>query len=361
MRHLTLPAASLLATLLAIVLATGCGEPPASETPGAMSAADLATLELAPETVVDEATFDGNLEALHRSTVASEVSARVVELPFDVGDYVKQGEVIVGFRDTSQQARVHAAQARLDEARANYAEAAESHRRARALYAKELIARSQLDSVVAAFESARARVAAAEADVQAAREGLEHTIVRAPYSGVVLERHVEIGETATVGQPLMTGLSLEHLRAVVDIPQSSIAPLREHSRARVILSGDRSVNAASLRIPPGADPQTHTFRVLVRLPEGDHGAFPGTLVKVAFVRGERRRLLVPETAIVRRSEVVAVYVVHDGGRIELRQVSLGEPTPDGRRPVLAGLTAGEHIALDPVAAGIARARQAEVQ
>lgn len=358
MRHPPFAVTALLATFLA----SGCGEPPpASEAPGAKPAAELATLELKPETVVDEVAFDGNLEAVHRSTVASELSARVVELPFDVGDYVQQGEVIVRFRDTSQQARAHAAQARLDEARANYAEAAESHRRARALYAKELIARSQLDSVVAAFESARARVAAAEADVQAAREGLEHTIVRAPYSGVVLERHVEIGETATVGQPLMTGLSLEHLRAVVDIPQSYLAPLREHSRARVILSGDRSVDAASLRIPPGADPQTHTFRVLVRLPEGDHGAFPGTLVKVAFVRGEKRRLLVPETAIVRRSEVVGVYVVHDGGRIELRQVSLGEPYADGRRPVLAGLTAGERVALDPVAAGIARARQAGTQ
>ncbi|MES1943598.1 RND family efflux transporter MFP subunit [Salinisphaera sp. PC39] len=339
-------------------LAAGCGESPPADRGTTVPATGLETVTLAPETVVDEVAFDGNLEALNRSTVASEVNARVTELPFDVGDYVEQGEVIARFRDTSQQARLRAAQAGLDEARARLAEVAETYRRARALYEKELIAKAQLENAVAAYESAKARVSAAEADVRGAQEALEHTVVRAPYSGVVLERHVELGETATVGQPLMTGLSLEHLRAVVDIPQSYIAALREHRSARAILPDGASVPAASLRIPPGADPQTHTFRVLVRLPEGDHGVFPGTLVKIAFVRGETRRLLLPATAVVRRSEVVAVYVVGEDGRVTLRQVRLDEPRADGRLPVLAGVSEGERVALDPIAAGIARAKQA---
>ena len=180
--------------------------------------------------------------------------------------------------------------------------------------------------------------------------------MRAPYAGTVAVRHVQIGETVGPGQPLMSGLSLEQLRVVVEIPQQHIHPLREHRKARVVLPGARSVAAAALRIPPSADPTTHTFRVRVNLPEGVPDVFPGMLVKVAFVSGEDERLLVPEAAIVRRGEVTGVYVVDDG-RVSLRYVRTGTPF-EGQVPVLAGLTAGDRVATDPIAAGIAYKNQA---
>jgi multidrug efflux pump subunit AcrA (membrane-fusion protein) len=120
----------------------------------------------------------------------------------------------------------------------------------------------------------------------------------------------------------------------------------------VILPDGRSVEASALRIPPAADPATHSFRVLVELPTEDHGVFPGTLVKVAFVSGEEDRLLVPAAAVVRRGELTGVYVVDERGRVGLRYLRLGTPVSDGI-PVLAGLSAGEAVATDPIAAGIA--------
>jgi hypothetical protein len=173
----------------------------------------------------------------------------------------------------------------------------------------------------------------------------------------VVSRHVQLGETVAPGRPLMTGLSLEHLRVVVEIPQQHIGPLRRHRRARVILPDGNSVAASELRIPPAADPATHTFRVLVTLPPGEHGVFPGTLVKVAFVSGEEERVLIPPQALVRRGEVTGVYVEGDGGRLGLRYLRVGTPAADGRVPVLAGLVAGERVALDPIAAGIAYKKQ----
>lgn len=150
----------------------------------------------------------------------------------------------------------------------------------------------------------------------------------------------------------MTGLSLEHLRAVVEIPQQHIGPLRRHRKARVILPDGSSVAASELRIPPAADPATHTFRVLVTLPPGEHGVFPGTLVKVAFVSGEEERVLMPPGALVRRGEVTGAYVVGADGRLALRYLRVGSPAADGGVPVLAGLVAGERVATDPIAAGI---------
>jgi len=315
-------------------------------------AADLPTAEAELVEVVQEQVLDGVIEAVNQSTVSAQTSGRIVALPFDVDDYVEQGEVIVRFRNTEQKARLERSEANLEEARALLDRAESEYQRFRGLRDKQLVSQSQMDEARAVFETARARVEAAQAELDEAREQFEHTVVRAPYSGIVVERHVDIGETATIGQPLMTGLSLEYLRVVVEVPQQHIEALRRHQEARLILPDGASLDATALRIFPYASEQTHTFRVRVALPEGRHGVYPGMLVKVAFVSGVIERLLVPAEAVARRSEVTAVYVQDGQGRLHFRQIRAGTAMPDGRVPVLAGLDAGETVVTDPVAAAV---------
>lgn len=325
----------------------------------AAGADDLPTMTAGPVTVAEEQVIDGVIEAVNRSTVSAQTTGRIIELPFDVDDYVEKGEVIVRFRDKEQQARLERARAALEEARARLAQARAEFGRIETVYEQGVVSKSRMDQARAEFESAQARVEASRAALEEAREQFGHTVVEAPYSGIVMERHVEIGETATVGQPLMTGLSLEHLRAVADVPQRHIGALREHQLARVQLPDGDSVDAAGLRIFPYAEAGTHTFRVRVDLPVGQHGVYPGMLVKVAFVSGRKEQLLVPADAVVRRSEVTAVYVLDADGRLHFRQIRAGTPRADGRVPVLAGLTAGEEVVTDPAAATVALKRAGE--
>ncbi len=345
---------SLSLLLLAACALAACSDaPPADEGKSDPASKRLTTLVVQPAMVPRETAFDGAVEAVNQSTVSAQTSGRVVELPYDVGDFVESGAVIARLTTTEQRARSEAHEAALAGARAQLAEAQLAHDRMKDVYAKRLVAKAQYDKSVTDLDAARARHEAAQASLTEAREGLGYTVIKAPYSGIVVARHVQMGETVTPGRQLMTGLSLEHLRAVVEIPQQHIGPLRKHLRARVILPDGRSVDATELRIPPSANPATHSFRVLVTLPQGDHGVFPGTLVKVAFVSGEQERLLVPPGSIVRRGEVTAVYVLNQAGRASLRYLRIGSPAADGSIPVLAGLHAGERIALDPIAAGIA--------
>jgi RND family efflux transporter MFP subunit len=166
----------------------------------------------------------------------------------------------------------------------------------------------------------------------------------------VTERHVEVGEAVSVGQPLMSGLSLESLRVVVNLPQQVAAKVREHEEAHVLTDEGR-VAADNITIFPFADSASNTFTVRVELPEGQFALYPGMFVKVAFVIGDAERLLIPTRALLRRSEVTGVYVVGSDGEVRLRQVRAGN-TFDDRTEILAGLSAGERIALDPVRAGI---------
>ena len=253
-------------------------------------------------------------------------------------DYVEKGKILLRFRDKEQRARYDAAEA-------NYEEAESDFRRTTELFEKKLVAKAMLDK-------AEARLKATRAQRDQAKENLEHTRVRAPYSGIVVKRHIEVGETATVGQRLFTGLSLESLRATVNVPQDIINTIRKNQQARVIINRTtgQSVQAESLTISPYADSTTHSFTVRVNLPAGDYQIYPGMFVKVGFILDEIQQLVIPADAVTRRSEVTAVYVVDPQQRRYYRQVRVGQPFGDTEVVILAGLNAGERVALDPIKA-----------
>lgn len=306
------------------------------------SAADPASLqqaEVTEQVVAQEQVVDAVIEAVNQSTVSSETSGRITEVRVDVDDYVVKGEIVVRFRDREQQAALNAALARAAEARSSF-------NRVKDLVERKLVPAAEFDKAEAALKSANA-------EVEQAQERLERTVVRAPYSGIVMERHVEPGESASPGTPLVTGLSLESLRAIAEVSQFHIDAVRKLAKSRIIIptQEDLSVEGENMIISPYADPNSHTFRVRVNLPEGQHGVYPGMFVKAAFVTGEEKRLLVPASAVVHRSEVTAAYVV-DGERIRFRQIRVGRTLPGEQIEVLAGLERGEQVALDPIRAGV---------
>ena len=158
----------------------------------------------------------------------------------------------------------------------------------------------------------------------------------------------QVGEIAKVGQPLATGLSLETLRAVVEIPQRYVVAIRQHAGASILING-REIASTKVVVFPYADENSHSFKVRVDFAPGQSDIYPGMFVKTAFNLGEKQRLTIPVRAVVMRSEVRGVYVVNDANKVVFRQIRTGN-TYNDRIEVLAGLSAGEKIALDPVSA-----------
>lgn len=331
----------ILLLVASLVLVTGLDANPESQA--------LETAAASYESASVERVFDGTVEAVHQATVSAQTAGRIAEVGYDVDDFVDAGSVLVRFTDVEQRTALRQAEAQLAEARARLTEAEEDYRRAQNLQERGLGSQRDLDSALASRKSASARVASAESAVEAARQQLAYTVVEAPYPGIVTERHVEVGESVSPGQPLMSGLSLERLRVATDLPQSVASEVRKNPVAALI-TGEGRVQAADITLFPIADPVTNTFRVRMDLPEGQFGLYPGMFVKVAFRIGEAERLLVPTSSVLHRSEVTAVYVVGPNG-VRLRQVRTGQSFGE-RTEVLAGLVAGETVALDPVRAGI---------
>jgi len=293
------------------------------------------------------------VEAVRQSTVSAQIAGRIVEVRFDVGDTVKKGEVIVRIDERQASQAVAASSAQVREAQAALANARAQFERTKQLLAQKFISPAALDKAETDYRAAQARVSALLAGAgQAATERSFATIV-APYGGVVAARHVEVGEMAVPGKPLMTGFDPSTLRVVATVPQARIGAIQALGRAKIeVPSLGRWVDAERVTVLPAADPRTHTTRVRLELPADVRGVVPGVYARAHFVVGKAPRLLAPRAAVFHRSELTAVYVMTEDGTPRLRQVRTGAAGDADSVEILSGLKPGERVALEPVKAGM---------
>jgi len=316
----------------------------------AADAGPLQTVAVQYREVDQTYAAEGVVEAVKQSTVAAQISGRVVAVNFDVGDRVKKGQVIVRIDATEVNQAYAAAQAQIAQADATLRNAKANYDRTQKLVEQKFMSPAAMDKAQADFQAAKAQLAAAQAGGGQAAATRGYANVVAPYSGVVSARHVELGEMAVPGKPLMTGFDPSELRVTASMPQYQLDAVRKLSRASVEFPAlNKRVQASRMAILPAADSLTHTTQVRLDLPAGIEGLYPGMFARAHFAVGKAKKLLIPASAVARRSEVAGAYVVADSGEIRFRQLRLGEAEAE-EIEVLAGLAPGEKLALDPIAA-----------
>lgn len=340
---------------------------------GAAQAADPAASAAGPQVpvvavgaqaVAGSAEFDGSLQAVRQSVLSAQASGRIATLPVKAGDRVQAGQVLAVIDDRATQAGVAQAQAGVAQAQASLANAKAAYERTKELRAQGFIAQAALDSALAQYRAAEAGAAAARAGQTQASVAQGFTRLTAPYDGWVLATHAEAGALAMPGAPILTVYAPQPIRAVVHVPASQQPLALQASQVEVQLPGtDKWVSPAAKTTVPAADPVSQTVEWRLNLSDADGaGQVPGRQVKVRFVgsaaQAAPQRLVVPATALLRRGELTGVYVVTTKGDaakgFALRAVRTGAAHGEGVE-VLAGLKAGDQVALDPVRAGLAGA------
>jgi RND family efflux transporter MFP subunit len=340
-----------LALAVACLALAGCGEQ-ALPVPEAVPVPVLGTAAAEIRDVDLTVSAEALVEAVRQSTVSSQVAGRIVDIRFDVGDRVQKGEVIVRIDERAATQAVAATEAQVRAAETLLAQSRADLERSRRLRGQGFISQAAYDKAETDFRAAEQQMKVTLAGAgQAATERSFATIV-APYSGVVAARHVQLGEMATPGKPLMTGFDPASLRVVATVASSDVAALREAPARVEVPSAGRWLEARAVTVLPVADPRTHSTQVRIELPDDVRGIQPGVFARVHFVVGRAPRLMVPREAVVRRSELVAVYVVGGDGRPRLRQVRLGSVSDERGVEVLAGVRPGERVALEGAKAGM---------
>lgn len=323
-----------------------------------MLAALPAVAELATHTVVAGAggggyLATGSVEAVRQGTLGAQASGRIVEVLVRSGEEVRAGQPLIRLEAGDALDDASATAAAASGAAARLAAARADYERSRQLHAQEYISAAAMQRAEAALESAEAEARATAAQASAARTRAGWRTVSAPYAGRVTDVLVTAGDLATPGRPLLALYDPAALRVIAHVPESLAPRLRSGAPAQLLprrgTAGTTPLALAAWRVVPAVDPASHSVEVRAELPAGSAlqpGEFVGLRLPLA---GERADLRVPRAAVVRRSELTAVYVVDAQGAARLRQVRLGAQSGTEVQ-VLAGLQPGERVALDPVAA-----------
>lgn len=318
------------------------------------SAADVAVTTLSTQAVGASFTLDGSVQARHQTTVSAQASGRVTSLQVKAGDRVKVGQLLAVIDDRVTQAGVAQAQAGVAQAQAQLDNARAQFERTEQLVKQGFMGEAALDTARAQLRTAQAATAQASAARSGSNLAQGFTRVAAAQDGVVLATHTEVGDLAAPGAPLLTIFSPTAMRAVVYVPASLMASVRSANEVRIKLNDGRWVKPLQQTLLPIADPVSQTVELRLDLAASDtEGVMPGQQLQVSFDAGRSQRLVVPREAVVRRGELTAVYVSQGQGAAQqfvLRAVRLGAGVGEADVEVLAGLSAGDTVALQPIAA-----------
>ncbi|HKI86709.1 MAG TPA: efflux RND transporter periplasmic adaptor subunit, partial [Thermoanaerobaculia bacterium] len=293
-----------------------------------------------------EVQLPGTVEARTTAAVSSRIMAQVTRVPVKLGEEVRAGQVLVEIDPTAARGQLNQARGALAQAEAAYRLAERNYKRFEALAtnksASELEldqARMNRDRAAGAREQARGAVAAAASLAGDSR-------LKAPFSGQVSAKLVDVGDLAAPGRPLVTIESRDGARFVFSLPEQIRIESRIAVGDTVAVEVDSRSDLGRLsakvgEISAGADPASHSFTVKLDLPETDiaSGASGRVWIKLAA----RPTVVVPSAALLRQGGLDMVVVRDAAGKAEPRVVSLGRRFPDGRTEVLAGLSGGESV------------------
>jgi multidrug efflux pump subunit AcrA (membrane-fusion protein) len=172
----------------------------------------------------------------------------------------------------------------------------------------------------------------------------------APFAGVIVRKLVEEGDTVQPGQPLLEFADLTYLQVQVDVPARLVPGLQEGMLLPAHLDvGDTRVDARVAQIFPSADPTRHTVTVKLDLPIGVPGG-PGMYAEVMVpdVTAPVSAVpVIPDSAVMWRGSLPAVYVLNENNEPQLRLVRLGDYVGGNRVAVLSGLQVGERVFVTP--------------
>ncbi len=316
----------------------------------------------------------GYVVARRQATVASKITAKMVELDIEEGDHVKAGQVIAKLDDTNIRATLNQAGAQLDYAKASLTEtqvnltnAERDYERQKSLLQKHFVSQAAVDNAQTSVDALRAQLATQHSNVDVvaramsvAERNLDDTIVRAPFSGVVTVKAAQPGEMVSPisagGGFTRTGIGtivdMDSLEIQVDVNENFINRVQAGQQVAAKLNAypDWQIPAHVIAVIPTADRSKGTVTVRIALERKDARILPEMGVRVSFLADSAPEagskpasgVSLPSNAVAISGATGTVFVVH-GDHIERRAVRLGA-AGGGSVTVLSGMSAGERVA-----------------
>jgi HlyD family secretion protein len=358
---LMLPAALLLGALYALRVRQ------------AMSVAEVATVKASisqpgqPSVGSAVLTASGYVVARRKAVVSAKIQGRLASLRVEEGSRVREGEVIARLESTDYEAQVQRARAQLQRAQADLSENQRQTRLASSLAKDAVLSSDALEAAESRVKLAEAGVAQAQADLGFAQAQLQNTLIRAPFTGVVVRKMAEVGESvapippgvnlSTSSGAVVALADLDTLEVEADVAEANVARLADEQPAEVTVEAfpGQTYKAVLRQVIPTADRTKATVQVKVTIIDKDKNLKPEMSAKVTFLEREQQAaagappappvVSVPAEAVVTRGGKQVVFEVRETA-VKLREVVAGTER-QGQYTVKQGLSGGEVLVSRP--------------
>jgi membrane fusion protein (multidrug efflux system) len=334
--------------LLVALTAAGCKK---QETAAKVVDADVAVaVSLVPAREVKTprlVTLSGTLIGAEEAQVAAGAAGKVIATYVERGSVVRKGAVLARLdsRAVSAQAAQAAADAEASKIQAQQAKL--DCDRTEQMFQKGAISKADYDRAHTQCESSKWTVSSAEARRTLTAEALRDTEIRAPFSGMVVERAVSAGEYVQPASRVATLVDTDSLRVEITVPEADVASVKQGMLIDFRTSGsgrDKLYHGKIRYVGPSVRRQSRDAIVEAVFTNETHELRPGMFVTARLALGEQSLPTVPAKAVRADGTLKHVFVA-TGGRLEDRLVQAGEPV-DGSVPIVSGLKSGEEVVAD---------------
>jgi membrane fusion protein (multidrug efflux system) len=336
----TFAALTLTLTVAACNRSSAESKPPAAEAPPV--AIERARVE--PIKVPRVLTLSGTLVGAEQARVAAGAAGKVLATSIERGSVVKKGAVMVRLDSRTLTAQAKEAQAQVESLKAQEAQAKLDCERTQQMFDKGAISKADYDRSRTQCQTTKWSVSAAEARRTQTAEALRDTEIRAPFTGMIVERNVSAGEYVRPDSPVATLVAVDALRVELTVPEADVTQVRQGMAVEFRVAADDKSPAHQGRvryIGPAVRQQTRDAVVEAEVDNVGRDLRPGMFVTAKLALGEQTLPSVPQTAVRADGVQRHVFVVVDG-RLEDRLVQLGD-AKDGRVAVVNGVKNGEQV------------------
>jgi membrane fusion protein, multidrug efflux system len=329
------------AALVAAAALCACGADPTEAAKGTPVTVERVTAHR----IVEQIQATGELLAVEEASVAAEVSGRITTMRVSEGAAVSKGDVVLEIDRERRELELANERAMVAGARSEIAQERRERNRIQTLFKSEAASQAQLDAASTRLRTAEAKLAAAEAQLGLAQLALRNASVAAPFDGLVARRFVSAGDHVAEGEKLFDLVALDPIEVEFHLAErdSARVAVGHIVDVRVTPYPDEVFRATVHVVSPRIDPATRTLRVKARVENQERKLRPGLFARADLGVAERDRVpMIPEQAVLQRSDGSVVFVVRDGNRAERRPVKLGV-FREGLAEVVEGVAVGEQV------------------
>ncbi|WP_449241171.1 efflux RND transporter periplasmic adaptor subunit [Desulfoscipio gibsoniae] len=291
---------------------------------------------------ITQITYNATLEPVEEGIVSSKATGEIVRILFEDGDQVVSGQALAELDDQDLRNQLNAAEIAVQKLEANLQTTQGDYDRTKVLFENGAVAQVDYENAVTSLKLVKADLETAKISRQSISAALESCVIRAPISGVMDEKNINIGQMISPGLIIAKVKNITSLYAVVQIKQQDINKIQIGQRA-TIRNEDSAAEGLVKALAVSADSLTRVFRCKIEVDNKNKLFHPGDYAKVAIISDQKAQMITLPLEALAGDEGNYFIMVDDTGIARRRSVTIGEIMDNNRLEIKSGVRNGESV------------------